>query len=61
MNSFGNHICDKKYIISLLFKYLVLEPNSTRIIARQILLLQKYEFTIKGQLGKKHGNVDALL
>ncbi len=71
MNSFGNHICDKKhyflgnkfaiFINHQTFKYLLLEPNSRRIIARRILLLQKYEFTVKGQLRKKLGNVDAIL
>jgi len=43
------------------FKYLISKPNSTKIITRQIWLLQEYEFTINDQLRKKYGNVDTLL
>jgi hypothetical protein len=73
MSSFDDHICNKLFLSYFLsnkftivinnqnFNYLFSKPNFTRIIARQILLFQEYEFIIKNQPRKKHGNVDALL
>jgi len=64
INFFCHNFLGNKFTIVInhqTFKYLFSKPNFTRIIARWILLFQEYEFTIKDQPRKNHGNVDALL